>query len=89
MVQKAKLTTKGQLTIPKSVREEIELSSGDEVLFVESGGAVKIYRLPAEVSPEGLFGSFELSAEEPVNLEETRRSYREKLVNKHSPPEQT
>lgn len=80
MVQKAKLTAKGQLTIPKAIREEMGLSSGDEVLFVEAGRAFIIYRLPAEVSPEELFGTFESPDEEPVNLSEARQLYRDKLV---------
>ena len=37
----AKLTSKGQLTIPKSVRELLDLHAGDEVLFrVENTRAV-------------------------------------------------
>jgi AbrB family looped-hinge helix DNA binding protein len=36
----AKLTSKGQVTIPKRVREALGLRSGDEVIFrVESGRA--------------------------------------------------
>ena len=30
---RAKLTSKGQVTIPKSVREALELREGDELLF--------------------------------------------------------
>lgn len=41
MDARARLTSKGQITIPKSVREALELSVGDEVLFrVESSRAV-------------------------------------------------
>lgn len=37
----ARLTSKGQITIPKSVREALELSEGDQVLFrVERSRAV-------------------------------------------------
>lgn len=37
----AKITSKGQITIPKSVRDALELHEGDEVLFrVERSRAV-------------------------------------------------
>lgn len=37
----AKLTSKGQLTIPKAVRETLELKPGDQVLFrVEDNRAI-------------------------------------------------
>lgn len=33
MDARAKMTSKGQVTIPKSVREALELHAGDELLF--------------------------------------------------------
>jgi antitoxin PrlF len=41
MDARAKLSSKGQVTIPKSVREALELNEGDELLFrVERSRAV-------------------------------------------------
>jgi antitoxin PrlF len=38
---RAKITSKGQVTIPKSVREALEIDAGDELLFrVERSRAV-------------------------------------------------
>ena len=37
----AKMTTKGQITVPKAVREALDLEAGDDVVFrVEQGRAV-------------------------------------------------
>jgi antitoxin PrlF len=41
MDTRAKITSKGQVTIPKSVRDALELNEGDELLFrVERSRAV-------------------------------------------------
>ena len=37
----AKLTSKGQITIPKDIRKKLRLEKGDKVFFVEEKG--KIY----------------------------------------------
>ncbi len=37
----AKITSKGQITIPKEIREKLRLFNGDKVFFVEEKG--KIY----------------------------------------------
>lgn len=34
-VEISKLSTKGQIVLPKSVRDKLKLSSGDSVLFIE------------------------------------------------------
>ncbi|MCE7005912.1 AbrB/MazE/SpoVT family DNA-binding domain-containing protein [Kibdelosporangium philippinense] len=39
-----KLTSKGQVTIPIAVREELGLQPGDEVDFIVEDGAAKIVR---------------------------------------------
>ncbi len=45
---KAKVTSKGQITIPKEVRERLGLRPGDEVEFVESDGGIGIRKEVAE-----------------------------------------
>lgn len=37
----AKITSKGQITIPIDIRRKLQLNEGDKVLFMEEGG--KIY----------------------------------------------
>lgn len=41
---RAKLTTKGQLTVPKVVRQRLGLRPGDELEFREEGGAYVVQK---------------------------------------------
>jgi antitoxin PrlF len=51
----ATITSKGQITIPKEVRDHLHLGEGDRVEFViEEGGAVRVR--PVSGTVEELFG---------------------------------
>ncbi len=39
---KTKITSKGQITIPKDVRERLGLRPGDEIEFVEDAGGYRV-----------------------------------------------
>ncbi len=41
-VDNAKVMAKGQVTIPKDVREALGVASGDRISFIVEGGAVRI-----------------------------------------------
>ncbi|MBI2919246.1 MAG: AbrB/MazE/SpoVT family DNA-binding domain-containing protein [Chloroflexi bacterium] len=47
-VPKTRITTKGQVTVPKEVRERLGLRPGDELEFVEEGG---VFQLGKRVDP--------------------------------------
>ena len=38
----AKVTTKGQITIPREVRKKLGVKAGDKVLFIEEAGKIII-----------------------------------------------
>ena len=38
----AKVTTKGQVTIPKSIRELLDLKEGSKILFIQKGNDIVI-----------------------------------------------
>ena len=48
---KTRVTTKGQVTIPKEVRERLGLRPGDELEFTEAGG---VFHLRKRLSPAPL-----------------------------------
>ena len=43
----ARITTKGQLTIPKPVRESLNVSKGDFVVFEEKNGEIVVRKATA------------------------------------------
>ncbi len=59
----AKLTSKGQLTIPKSVRESLRLHAGDRVAFVVHGDEEAVLK-PMTKSVDDVFGCL-YSPEQP------------------------
>lgn len=75
----ARLGPKGQIVIPKPVRQALGLRPGDRIVFhVDNQGAVLI---PLPVSHiEELRGA--LRSDRPVQLEDARRAYGEHLARK-------
>jgi len=45
-VTTAKITSKGQITIPKKVRDALGLSQGEEIEFIRKGAGYSIRRVP-------------------------------------------
>jgi AbrB family looped-hinge helix DNA binding protein len=59
IMAKAKVTSKGQITLPKQIRETLNIKTGDEVLFAKSReGAVEMLVINKEASD--LFGQFKV-----------------------------
>eukprot|EP00825_Cyclidium_porcatum_P013661 TRINITY_DN17232_c0_g1_i1.p5 TRINITY_DN17232_c0_g1~~TRINITY_DN17232_c0_g1_i1.p5 ORF type:complete len:101 (-),score=15.59 TRINITY_DN17232_c0_g1_i1:433-735(-) len=42
VMELAKITTKGQITIPIQIRRKLNLKDGDKVVFIEQGGKIVI-----------------------------------------------
>ena len=55
-MSRSKLTSKGQLTVPKDVRDRLGLESGDRVVFEFEGDAVRL-RVERRKSLGELMGS--------------------------------
>ena len=61
----ARLTSKGQVTIPRSVREALGLGDGDHVVFRVEGHRAVLARTPDLLD---LAGAVEVPAEKRVNI---------------------
>lgn len=64
---------RGQLTIPKAVRQSLGLSEGDRVAFVEHGGEVVLR--PVRQSLRDLRGS--VPVRDPQNFDTIRKAVRD------------
>ncbi|WP_026734642.1 AbrB/MazE/SpoVT family DNA-binding domain-containing protein [Fischerella sp. PCC 9605] len=63
------ITSKGQTTIPKEIREKLNLRPGDRISFiVEADG--RVYIQPLNVHVEELSGILHQPGREPVSIEE-------------------
>lgn len=75
------LTSKGQVTIPKAVRELLHLHSGDRVEFrVEEGEAVRL--VPVSRPVGHLYGYLDAPAGDAATVAEMDRSVEEQLARR-------
>lgn len=65
----ARITSKGQITIPKPVREQLKLEEGDRVVFVEEDGKM-VVKKAALVAFEDFADSISEEAKEKGITEE-------------------
>ena len=77
-MSRATLTSKGQVTIPKDVRDRLGLESGDRVVFEFEGDVVRL-RIERRKSLEELMGSLPATREYP-GREAEREAARGHLV---------
>lgn len=80
---KSTLTSKGQVTIPKSIRDRLNLRVGDRLTFrLDSRGGIKMQResAPTVDQLQGLLRH--LGRKTPVAVEEMRRAVRKRAARK-------
>lgn len=80
----ATVTSKGQITIPKKVRDHLDVHSGDKLEFrVEKDGAVSV--VPITRKTRDVFGAFAYKASGPVSAEEAKRKVAAALRKRANP----
>jgi AbrB family looped-hinge helix DNA binding protein len=67
----ARITSKGQVVIPKAVREKLRLKTGDSVDFIIQEGGEIVVR-PADHHVRELRGVLYRKGQSPVSLEEMK-----------------
>ncbi|WP_225332667.1 AbrB/MazE/SpoVT family DNA-binding domain-containing protein [Halomicrobium urmianum] len=72
-----RVTSKGQVTIPKEIREELGIDPGDEVAFEPTDGGYEIRkRAPTTEDGEDPFEAYRGSAESDESMPERMRRLR-------------
>lgn len=80
MPSTSKITSKGQVTIPKGVRTALGVAEGDRIEFVFTADGSVILR-PLARSARELFGLLRRDGQAPVSIEEMDRAVAEHLAD--------
>lgn len=79
----ATLTSKGQITIPKEIRDSLHLSTGDKIDFLLTQNGEAIIRPVAQTAQE-VFGLLAKQKRKPVSVEQmdtkVKESFRKKSI---------
>ncbi len=79
-MQVARVTSKGQITLPKAIREALGIEQGDLLIFApRQEGSVELRRLPGRTLTQ-LYGTLAVSRSVPHARE--RATYRRALANR-------
>ena len=76
----ARLSKKGQVTIPKAIREKLKINNEGGVLFLVEDDEVKLKGIPGGQIDE-LAGSLKAYAKTYVPLEKVRRNIKGKIAD--------
>jgi len=76
----ARLSKKGQVTIPKPIREKLKIDTDGGVLFLVEGDEVKLKGIPGGQIDE-LAGSLKKYAKSYVSLEKVRTRIKGKIAD--------
>ena len=74
----ATLTSKGQLTIPKAVRDSLHLHTGDRVAFIVHGDAEAVMK-PVTKSVDDVFGRLHGAGQPCKSVEEMKAAVAKRM----------
>jgi AbrB family looped-hinge helix DNA binding protein len=76
----AKISKKGQITIPKPIRKKLKIEKDGAVLFLVENNEIKLKGVPG-VQSEQLAGSLKKYAKEYVSLKKIRKKIQGEIAN--------
>jgi antitoxin PrlF len=85
----ATLTSKGQLTLPKEIRDQFNLKAGDKIDFIVKSDSTVVMK-PINTDVRQLFGSLaHLYKGPPVSIKEMDEGIARYMREKFPPPKKT
>lgn len=78
----ATITTKGQITIPKSVRDSLKLHSGDKIEFIVTDKMEAVMR-PISKKVDEVFGILNRPGMKPVSVEEMNQMIKKRMKDRY------
>ncbi|RPJ16751.1 MAG: AbrB/MazE/SpoVT family DNA-binding domain-containing protein [Desulfobacteraceae bacterium] len=75
----ATLTTKGQVTIPKAVRDSMRINAGDRIEFIITEGGEALIR-PITKKVDDVFGRLYKTGRKPVSVEQMDVKIRQRIL---------
>ncbi|MEM1221374.1 MAG: AbrB/MazE/SpoVT family DNA-binding domain-containing protein [Verrucomicrobiota bacterium] len=82
----AKVTRKGQITLPKAVRQQLSIQMGDRLeFFIDAPNSVRMHRLRPPGSSTGCGKAFLKSGHEMLSREEEKTIMANKIGAKYLP----
>ena len=85
VLKSARVTSKGQITIPAVVRETLGIQYGDEVLFVKTEEGIYVERWPSDLDPDEAYGALARTDQPAIDIDKARREYRADRAQRHAP----
>ena len=76
----AKISKKGQVTIPKAIRKTLKVENEGGILFLVENNSIKLKGIPGSSARE-LAGSLKKYAEDYIPLEKIRKAIKGKIIN--------
>ncbi|MBC8459070.1 MAG: AbrB/MazE/SpoVT family DNA-binding domain-containing protein [Deltaproteobacteria bacterium] len=74
----ATLTSKGQVTVPKEIRDSLRLHTGDKVEFIITETKEALFR-PVTKKVDDVFGKLHKPGRKPISVEEMDSVIRQKM----------
>lgn len=75
------LTSKGQITIPKVVRDNLNLKTGDKLDFRIENGEIKI--VPVSNSIEEVYGLLARKKQKKISIDDMNKKIKKAIVDKN------